>query len=312
MQKTLFPCLAAAAILAGCGGSDSDSSIVEPETNPTFTLGVSDAPVDDALKVVVYFDEVELIGEGDPVVFDVTGDDGSAKVIDLLTLQGSEFENIVENQEIPAGEYTQLRVKVTDESYIEMEDGIFDLSVPSNELKLDGFTASLNSNVNFTLEFDLRKSLVDPVGQPDTIFLKPRGVRLVNNLEAGTIAGTVSASLLEEGACADKVDIAEGNAVYLFEGSELDATLLGDDADTPDNADEISPYAMAAVTFDEEQQVYQYEAAFVEVGDYTVALTCRAAIDQPETDENEADGFVFLQTAEATVNASESAEINFE
>ena len=52
--------------LAACGGSGSDSNPNNAGNEPdstSFSLAVSDAPVDQANEVVVYFDTVELIGE---------------------------------------------------------------------------------------------------------------------------------------------------------------------------------------------------------------------------------------------------------
>ena len=54
------------------------------------------------------------------------------------------------------------------------------------------------STNDFTIDFDLRKSVVHPPGQGETYLLKPV-LRLVNNLEVGTIDGTVAAALLWSG-----------------------------------------------------------------------------------------------------------------
>ncbi|WP_088330543.1 DUF4382 domain-containing protein [Lacimicrobium sp. SS2-24] len=302
-------------LMAACGGSGSDTSPsgIEPPPQPTstsFSLAVSDAPVDSALAVVVYFDQVELIGNGDPQTFDVRDENGDPRQIDLLTLTGESFETLVDGEQIPLGDYTQLRVVVTDASYIEMEEGTFELKVPSNELKLDGFTAQANVTAAYTLEFDLRKSLVDPVGKAH-IFLKPRGVRLVANSEVGTIEGAVADSLILDESCATKTDPNKGNAVYLYQGADLEPASLGDDADAPADENEIAPYAIAEVTLDEESAEYRYEAAYLAAGDYTLAFTCQALVDQPETDEGADEGFVFLDTQSATVIAGESIAVSF-
>ncbi|ALS97434.1 DUF4382 domain-containing protein [Lacimicrobium alkaliphilum] len=300
-------------LLFACGGSDSGESPSGNEPQPTstgFSLAVSDAPIDSAVAVVVYFDQIELIGNGETVSFDVTDENGDPRQIDLLSLQGENFATLVEDEEIPLGEYGQLRVVVTQDSYIEMEQGTFELRVPSNELKLDGFIAEANVTAAYTLEFDLRKSLVDPVGQAH-IFLKPRGVRLVANQNVGTIEGVVDESLIMDASCADKVDPDKGNAVYLYQEADLEMAVLGDDTDEPANENEISPYTIAEVEFDEQNAEYRYQAAFVAQGDYTLAFTCQAALDQPETDENAEDGFVFLSSKSATVEAEQTAEVDF-
>lgn len=291
--------------LTGCGGSSgsSDNTAPAPAAPSTFTLAVSDAPVDSAVSVNVYFDEVELVGgEGGPVRFSVTDENGDPRVIDLLQLQGEASETIVAQTEIPPGSYTQIRLSVTDDSYIEMEGGTLPLRVPSGELKLDGFDVSEGVDAAYTVEFDLRKSLVDPVGQ-DLIMLKPRGVRLVSNDAVGTLQGTVSETLILAPECAVKNDPSQGNAVYLYEGANLDNALLGDDADAFEGDTEIRPFAVVPVTQDETDQSYSFTAGFLPAGDYTVSFTCLAEFDEPESDENEAEGFA-LQTQNEVIIAS--------
>lgn len=302
--------MAALATLTACGGSDSDDSTPEPTTSQ-FSLAVSDAPVDNASEVVVYFDEVELTGNGEPVTIDVRDDDGNPKMIDLLQLQGEAFEPIVDDTEIDAGEYSQLRLVVTNDSYIVMDDGTYPLQVPSNELKLDGFTAIPGFEAAYTVEFDLRKSLVDPVGQ-QAIFLKPRGVRLVENDTVGTLEGTVAEELVLAPECAAKADPYAGNAVYVYEGNGLDAAALGDDADATENDDEIRPYTIAPVTFNETSQDYEFVVGFVPAGDYTVSFSCLASFDEPETDEDEEDGFMLMTADEITVTALETTTLTIE
>ncbi|MDF2176722.1 DUF4382 domain-containing protein [Aliiglaciecola sp. CAU 1673] len=302
--------------LTACGGgSGSDTGSLTPPpapapTSTTFSLGVSDAPVDDALAVVVYFDEVELIGNADPIRFTVSDGNGGPRMVDLLTVQGSNFASLVSNEEIPLGEYTQLRLSVTDASYIEMEQGTFPLKVPSGELKLDGFTALANVTAAYTVEFVLRKSLVDPKGQP-SIFLKPRGVRLVANAEVGVLEGTVAESLVLDPSCSEKADPLEGNAIYLFEGTGLGFTNLGDDADAPVDPNEISPFSVAEVKYNEDSASYQYQMGYVPQGSYTLAFTCHAAVDEPETDEGTEQGFAFLTAKEANVSAQQTTVVDF-
>lgn len=298
-------------LLAGCGGSGSDKEPPVQPTSTTFSLGVSDAPVDSAIRVVVVFDEVELkSSNGQSVTFSVRDENDDPRAIDLLEYQGSQFAALVTNEEIPLGEYSQLRITVLEESYIEMDSGTLPLRVPSGELKLDGFTALPNVTAAYTLEFDLRRSLVDPVGQ-NVIMLKPRGVRLVENRNVGILEGTVSESLITDMACAEKLNADQGNAVYLFAATGVETGNLGDDADLPLNTNEVSPYAIAPVTFDEQSQTYSYQAGYVEAGQYTAAFTCLAILDQPESDENAEDGFTFQAIQEVTISAQQTSELNF-
>ncbi len=300
--------------LAACGGSGSDNMTNLPGNQPdstSFSLAVSDAPVDQANEVVVYFDTVELIGEEGTETFDVRDGNGDPMAIDLLQYQGDAFIEIVSATDIPLGTYSQLRLVVTDDSYISTDVGTFNLSVPSGELKLDGFVALPNVEAAYTVEFDLRKSVVDPVGQSTTYFLKPRGVRLVANGEVGTLSGTVSSDVITHPDCSVKADSDVGNAIYIYSDVNLDAGVLGDDADSPDDELEVSPYAIATVNFDEASDSYSYVAGYLPAGDYTVAFSCLADIDAPETDENSDDGFTFQSVTETTISVGEETVLAF-
>jgi hypothetical protein len=70
-------------------------------------------------------------------------------------------------------------------------------------------------------------------------------LRIVDNLEVGSIEGAISVDLVNSN-CADPA--ADDGAVYLFIGSET----------------------------------YSYEIGFVAVGYYTLAYTCDAGLDDPE------------------------------
>ena len=89
------------------------------------------------------------------------------------------------------------------DSFIELDDGsIHPLFIPSGNqtgLKLiRGFIIGAGSTHNFTIDFDLRKSVIHPPGLGEPYLLKPV-LRMVNNLEVGTIEGTVAPALVVDG-----------------------------------------------------------------------------------------------------------------
>ena len=73
---------------------------------------------------------------------------------------------------------------------------------------------------NFTIDFDLRKSVIAPPGQAPNYLLKPV-LRMVDNLQVGAIAGTVDAALVTAD-CSPQV--------YIFTG----AGVVPDDLDRCD------------------------------------------------------------------------------
>jgi hypothetical protein len=78
------------------------------------------------------------------------------------------------------------------------------------------FLITAGSNADFTIDVELRKALTDPVGQ-NHYLLRP-ALRLVNNVEVGTISGTVDSTLLDgvDETCANDLTADEGNDVYLY------------------------------------------------------------------------------------------------
>lgn len=284
-----------AALITACGGSSSGGS-----NSSSFSLGVTDAPVDAAAKVVVSFTGVSLKpadGEAVEFVFD------EAKSIDLLELQGENSAALVTDETVPAGEYTWLRLHVEAEqdnvmdSYVELEDGTqVELRVPSGAqsgLKLNGgFVMPAGGAADFTIDFDLRKSLTDPRGQ-DSITLKP-SLRMVNNVEVGSISGTVDTEMVLS-VCEDPA--MDAGAVYVYSGSGvLPMDVRGAETD---------PLASALVSLDGE--AYVYEVGFVPAGSYTVAYTCEASMDDPEAE----DVIVFEMAADVDVSAGLPSVFDF-
>lgn len=295
----LTTCTIAVILLTACGGGGS-SDTPKDTPLPSFSLSVSDAPVDELSEVVVCFNQIELKGNGD-AIFTVGNESGmisandlcldnSGEVIpdtvgiDLKKYTGSDSIALVDGITIEAGNYTQLRLIMSDGSYgtdAQTSEKI-SISVPSNELKLDGFTATLGGTVDFTLEFDLNKAMTNPVGQAG-YFLKPRGVRLVNNNEAGHINGTVSETLLIDNLCTPLSDPSVNIAsVYMYEGSDIAIDTLEDNGG---NQSGKLPYTSTTVTFNSEQTSYNFEIGFIKAGEYSIALSCDTE-DDPDIDEN--------------------------
>ncbi len=114
-------------------------------------------------------------------------------------------------------------------------------------------------------------------------------MRLVNNLEAGHIAGNLDASFLSAN-CA-----AESNlAIYAYEGFN---------AVTGDEGSQDAPVASSLV-----DDLYNYEIGFLTEGEYTLALTCNAEADNVEVAGDE---LSFVATASVTVSAEQTVTFDF-
>lgn len=290
--------------LVACGGSSSDSGDTNGsgDTTGSFSLAVTDAAIDSANHVFVEFSGVSIQpAEGEVIEF--TFDE--AKQIDLLALQGSASQDLIAGEEVPTGDYEWIRLHVNAEadgvsdSYIEMTDGSqLELRVPSGSqtgLKLvSGFTVTANTGADFTIDFDLRKSVVlPPAQQIGGAILKP-ALRLIDNTASGTISGSVDGTLMSE-QCADPAT--QTGAVYVFTGA--DATV------SDVRGTESDPMTTALVS--EVEGGYGYEVGFLDEGDYTLAYTCGASTDDPEAE----DSLTFVGTTNATVEADTTTEVNF-
>lgn len=340
MNKVSYIAASISAVFLQACGSDGGGGVTTPvpaPSAPVVNLSISDAPVDDVMSVITCFSEIELKAsdQANDQIFLVGDSDGTAQAnelctddqgavvpntrgVDLLTLSGMSSEELLSGIEITAGEYTQIRLSISEFSYATVDldqDGVADdedqdgtpdkvaVRVPSNELKLDGFTAADGQTTDLTVEFDLRKGMTKPGNGGDYI-LKPRGVRLVDNSISGHIQGTVSETLLMNNDCpivpTDTTDVVA--SVYVYEGTALDSTQLADNGGN----ETIEPLTSAAVLFDGVDS-YNFEIGFVNAAAYTLALTCDIDAD-PEGD----DDLSFIKIVEAEVTEQgQITEVNF-
>ncbi|KKO44719.1 hypothetical protein WG68_14340 [Arsukibacterium ikkense] len=305
--------------LTACGGSEQE----QPQ-NTLFSLGVSDAPVTEAAAVVVCFSGIQLVGNNQPPQSFTLGSGNftaetndlcrnaagnvipNTRGIDLLQLQGATAEALITNATVAPGSYGQLRLDIAEGSYLERLDGSrHRIQVPSNQLRLNGPVLSGGGNFSYTLEFDLRKALVDPVGIPG-YFVKPTGLRLVDNSEIGHLEGLVAEGFLLDNQCTvnpadERAAVA---AVYMYEGADLPLAELSDNGGT----NTYQPYASTAVFFNNDATEYQYAIGFVDAGSYTVAITCEAN-DDPENP----DDISFIKAENVTIEARQQPhKLDFE
>jgi hypothetical protein len=260
--------LAAAMIgVTGCGGNSGGGT-------GQMALSVADAPIDSAQKVVVEFTGVELLSNnGSPVNINFA----TPKAIDLLNQSATASAQLF-NQPIPTGMYQQIRLLVVADgdpshSYIILSDGtMHGLQIPSGAetgLKLvTGFNVTASGVVDYTIDFDLRKSVTCPGGQAPACFLKPVE-RLVDNTTVGNIQGVVAITSIPTG-CTP--------AVYLYSGT---VTAPEDYNSTAPATDTNQPMASKVPALDAAGDYY-YQFTFLPPGSYTVAFTCQAALDNPD------------------------------
>lgn len=274
---------------SGLGTSSNDvtmtnSSGVSTQARPGFSLRITDAPVDDLVKVVLTFIAVELLTDNgtESVKFAYK----NPQTIDLLQLRGVKTASLLDKVSLPAGEYKEIRLMVDDAAmanFVELSSGgVQELKIPggsSTGLKLKAdVSVSSSRDSAFTIDFDLRQSLV-MAGASGKYLLKPV-TRIINDSNMGHLSGTVDQSLLLATSCSDS-NVDTFNGVYIYSGHDI---IPGDinQSSTRSNV----PIATSNVSYDAQSDSYFYEAAFLPAGNYTIALTCNTDVDDLEVDDD--------------------------
>lgn len=293
----LFTISALAAGVAACGGGGSSS-----DSTGTASFALTDAAVDSVNSVNITVVAVELKPRGGKTLsFDVE-DPESLENINLLDLQHGTIKTLLNDQELPAGEYEWIRLKLGDESTFSVvndQGAKHDLFIPSGStrgLQTSGFVVPEGGMVDFTIDFDVRKSLIAPPGL-GSYLLKPV-LRLVDNSDVGTIAGSIDSTLLSQ-ACEDAALYA--GAVYVYEGHGVTPDDLGSQNEP-----------LVAVPVD--TTTYDYQASFLPSGDYTISYSCdmdeRQDADGNLIDENLT--FIPPEGFEVSVQSSKTTEVDFD
>ncbi len=278
--------------LAGCGGSSDSSS---PQTAKV-SFSIADAPVDGMSAVHVSYASFSLQHEdGTWYELPVQDENGNETIVklNLLDYQNGKSQLVISNTELPIGVYKQMIINTYDcpqnkndpntEScnVIHADTGNeYPLKTPSNKLRLGGFEVDPRGVQHYTIDFNLRQSLVDTNGGYN---LKPHGISIVDNGTVGTVEGTVTASLWNQ--CgSDEMPSELTTGVYLYQDADLDSKLTDEFDPDMDSAPEgyVAPFASQLVKFNDESNEYEYKFGFLPAGNYHVAFTCDAGMDDPE------------------------------
>ncbi len=307
---------ASAAFLAGCGGSGSGESA----TTGFLSLAVSDGPIHEAKKVCITFEQIELKNASTTTILDL----GGPQTVNLLDFQGDDSSLILGNAEVEAGDYQWMRLDINADlggsggandsgdattcaagaSYMVMKDEtVHNLYVPSsaqNGLKLvSGFTVPVNGAANFTAEWDLMKSITAPQGLAPDVLMKPV-IRLVNNVDVGTLTGSVANELIAD--VVDDAGAACQPSVYLFnDGVTPNPFGIDDDPESTeaDPADAVATAMVAEQTNTDGSVTWNYTIGFLLAGDYEAAFTCFGTDFEP------------IDGKAATIVANQTVDVSF-
>ena len=302
-------------LVTACGGSgNGDTTEGSNEVGATGSSGlalrITDAPVNDAdiAEVWVRFTQVIIHpadGSGD-IVYDV---EDASDPDNVLPYREIELKSLVSgktsllgNIPLEAGDYSWIRLIIDPQNtrIVETSGGEYLMLCPSctnSGFKLvRAFSIESTGWIDFTIDFDLRKSLTlrrpnKPRSDFDYI-LRPTLRILDTELANSFIFGTV-----EDQHPGIDPDICW---VYVYSGDA--ATVDPDDVCIdPDNV--ICPVAdrpllETPVQFENVSGLYTYKTGAITPGTYTVALVCE--LDDPELD----DDLAFIQESEVLAEAS--------
>lgn len=291
-----------ASTMTACGGGGSGSGSAG-ETG-SLSVGLTDAPVDSAQEVNIEVTALVLQSAGGGRSrFELE----FPQPVNLLDLQSGEFENLIIDEEVQAGQYNWMRLELGSNNTVvidETGDGsagrnIYPLTMPSARgLQTSKFTVPAGGEVSLTIDFDVRKSLVNPGGK-GSYKLKPV-LRLVDNAEVGKIRGQVFSDLINQ-ECGDAFISGEfaGN-VYVHADTRL----------TPDDIGSANePLTVAPVSANGEGT---YVAAFVPAGDYRVSYSCGNDLVEDDQGEPSDDDISFVDVQTVTVRAGEITPADFD
>jgi hypothetical protein len=261
-------------------------------------LKVTYAPIDGVVAVVLQFTEVRLRrADGTWTNYPLE----TPKSINLLQLQGKRTEDLLSGETPPVGRYDEIRL-ILDAApmtnYVDLgDDGLEELIIPSGTssgLKIKGdFLWLAHESMTMVVDFDLRQS-IKMAGKSGRYMMQPV-MRLVNADEVGHLRGEVSVLRLSTMPDCSDNDVDTYNSVYVFAGHDV----MPEDIDHSSQFD-LDPVATTTISYVPMTAAYEYEAAFLPVGEYTIAFTCNA--DRDDLDRG-GDDLKFFIVRNVTVTA---------
>ncbi|GAB1265275.1 DUF4382 domain-containing protein [Aurantivibrio infirmus] len=284
--------------LSACRGTNDNDGFGNDTSG--FTLSITDGPIEGARSVVIPITGIEVKPRNDAAIsfnLDPPFEDN------LLDFQNGLSEILLDDISLAEGEYDHIRLIVDDaNAFIELNNNQrFDLPIGAgfeSQLQINlNFTIDNEDETDFTIDFDLRKSVFD---MGANVFELRPSLRLARTQESGTLRGTVAESLITSSTCNNGISNDEGNVVYLFDGTVTAQDIQGNAGD---------PIATGIVSRSNSSSNHSFTIGFLAPGNYTAVFTCNAVRDEPAEDNNFA--MRFSNPENVTVVQGDSNNINF-
>lgn len=190
MKKFVFGIVSFCVItfLVSCNSDDDKNSPEQEQEMARMSIKLIDAPGDyDA----VFIDVKDVVIKYNGSEEDVTFDEINAGIYDLLELTGGVSVLLIDD-EIPAGDISQIRLILGDNNTIVVDGETFPLQTPSAQQS--GLKINLNETLEggifyeFILDFDVDKSIVT---QGNGGYLLKPVIRASTEANTGAITGAV-------------------------------------------------------------------------------------------------------------------------
>ncbi|VVU98946.1 MULTISPECIES: DUF4382 domain-containing protein [Mesonia] len=205
--KSILALFMGVVLFASCS-DDDDNNDNSAEATSRMSVKLVDAPGDyDAVNIDVQ--DVVIKYEGDETEYHVGEVD--AGIYDLLELTGGQSANLAINEEIPAGDISQIRLVLGTENTVVIDGETMNLQTPSAQQS--GLKINLNETLEegilyeYVLDFDVEASIVE---QGNGGYLLKPVIRASKLAVSGIISGTVIPSATQTLVTATSAD---GNVV---------------------------------------------------------------------------------------------------
>lgn len=224
--------------------------------------------------------------------------------IDLARLGWGNAATLLEDMELLAGRYEWIQLHINtrgkkDTYLVLADDSARELVVPSeerNHLRIETpFVVPPDGDVKRTIDFHLHEPLHEKGPTTDTYALRPI-LRSVPTDTASHIEATIEQGLITR-QCSEPHR--SGLALYVFAGEGVEPDDIGGPG--PD------PVSISTGHKQGDGDPFEFHAAFLEPGPYTIALTCNADGDEAETDE----AFAFFATTVIRTGPGDTVKHHF-
>lgn len=292
-----------ALLLTACGGSSSSEaeSVAEPIVG-TFSLSVSDAPMSGVFHVGMVLDELVMTDE-DGVVH---RHDLQGMSFNLLDYQGLDSHLVVDNIDLPIGQYHDVYVSVLQGDgnqgcFVENGQGRHGLFIENGQLPVANFEITTNQHLSLTLEIDLYRGLSNNQGQ----FRFNHGTSWsIDNRQMGHLLGEVDPQWIAdcETAYANSVSTSGqfGHLAYLYPAEVTDISQMADMSVSPPSG-LVAPTAVSPMRQDGDGNWY-FAMGYLPEGKYRVGYTCLGHLDDPATDDISSNVFeMFKDSGEVVI-----------